>query len=201
MKAGTSTTARSNGQTGVVVRDARVNFTQFHVSPGVPLDTTASGQTYALRNRASRMNLDNACDGGCGGQSTSGVAVIQYPASAPYPLDTSLTQLWTFSAMGNGSFAIVSVMSGMCLDNPYGNAAPSRTLPQTNGTSTMLWQQPCNGLAPQSWRFIPTGDGSFAIQNQASQLFIDAFDANQATQMWTNTNSGDDSQHWQLVVQ
>jgi hypothetical protein len=60
------------------------------------------------------MLLDNYCDG-CSGGATNGVQVIQYPANG------LATQKWTLHSQGSGYFTMVSVQSGMCLDDPWGN--------------------------------------------------------------------------------
>jgi GH43 family beta-xylosidase len=187
----------SNGQVGVVVENTKAEYTSFGVSPNLPLD----GRTFALRNQASRMNLGNACNG-CIGKAVVGAPVIQYPAVAPFPLTTSGTQLWTLHEKHDGYFEIVSALSNMCLDDPFGNSKPARTLPQAEGTSTMLWQHPCKGTDAQLWRFVPVSDASsFVIQNKASMLYLDGFDTAATTQMWVNAKSGTMSQIWQLIVQ
>ena len=176
-------------------------YTNFNVSPGLPLDSSSTPQVYAFRNQSSKMNLDNSCDGGCGLDTTNGTAVIQYATSTPYPLTTSQTQLWTLQHQSNGTFTITSTLSGLCLDDPYANTSPSRTLPQAAGNSTMLWQNVCNGNPSTQWNFIPNGDGTWLIQSQASGLVLDSYDNNQSTQAWLNTNSAGTKQRWQLVIQ
>jgi len=169
---------------------------------GSPSGTISDGATYTLENQASSMLLDNYCDG-CSGGATNGVQVIQYPANG------LSTQKWTLHSQGNGYFTMVSVQSGMCLDDPWGNGTPSRTLPQTQGTSTMLWQQPCNGNPAQTWEFIPQSNGYFVVQNQASTtnngsaMVIDDYygEATQGLQMWLDTANGQAPQNWRLNIQ
>jgi len=169
---------------------------------GSPSGTISDGATYTLENQASSMLLDNYCDG-CSGGATNGVQVIQYPANG------LSTQKWTLHLQGNGYFTMVSVQSGMCLDDPWGNGTPSRMLPQTQGTSTMLWQQPCNGNAAQNWEFIPQSNGYFVVQNQAattnngSAMVIDDYygEATQGLQMWLDTANGQAPQNWRLNIQ
>jgi len=185
-----STTSMSNVQANIV----SVGY------QGAP--TLTNGVTYTFENQASQMQLDNYCDG-CSGGATNGVQVIQYPANG---LET---QQWTLHSQGNGYFTMVSVQSGMCLDDPWGNGTPSRTLPQTQGTSTMLWQQPCNGNAAQNWEFIPQSNGYFVMQNQAattnngSAMVIDDYygEATQGLQMWLDTANGQAPQNWRLNIQ
>lgn len=185
-----------NGQAGVVVENTEAAYANFHVSPGIPLDSVSSGQKYAFRNYQSNFNLDNS------GSTSNGAAIIEWWTSATYPNLIDPRQSWTLSDKGNGYFTIISAKSGQCLDDPWGNKTPSRTLPQAPGSSTMLWQQPCNGAPAQNWRFIPVGvDRGFLIQNQSSGLVIDAYNSNQGTQMWGNTQNGSDLQVWQLIVQ
>ena len=191
----------SNGQVGVVTENTEAAYTNFNVSPGVPQD----GQTYMFLNQASQMRLDNDCDG-CSGAATNGVQVIQYPGNGWE------TQEWTLHSQGNGYFTMVSVQSGLCLDDPWGNGTPSRALPQQNGTSTMLWQQPCNGQAPQNWLFLPQGNGYYVIENQGATqnsgepgtpLVIDDYygEQTQGLQMWLDYANGLSPQNWLLIVQ
>jgi non-reducing end alpha-L-arabinofuranosidase len=169
---------------------------------GSPSGTISDGATYTLENQASQMLLDNYCDG-CSGGATNGVQVIQYPANG------LATQKWTLHSQGSGYFTMVSVQSGMCLDDPWGNGTPSRTLPQSQGTSTMLWQQPCNGNAAQNWKFIPQSNGYFVVQNQAattnngSSMVIDDYNGQttQGLQMWLDTANGQAPQNWSLNIQ
>ncbi len=201
---GQETRHGTNGQAGVIVRNTEANYINFSVSPGVPVDSTTYGLTYAFRNQGSQLSLDNSCDGGCGATSpTNGTAIIQYAPYATYPLNTGVRQVWSLNVQSDGSFTMVNALSGLCLDDPYGNTTPSRTLPQAQGTSTMLWQQPCNGKANQNWVFVPVpdGTGSFYIQSAVSSLVIDGFDTSQNTQSYLNTNTGAASQKWQLIPQ
>jgi hypothetical protein len=148
------------------------------------------------------MYLDNYCDG-CSSAATNGVQVIQYPGNG------WLTQKWTLHSQGNGHYTMVSAQSGMCLDDPWGNGTPSRTLPQSPGTSTMLWQQPCNGNAAQNWKFIPQSNGNFVIENQAatnnngSSMVLDDYfgQATQGLQMWVSTANDLRPQNWHLAHQ
>ena len=169
---------------------------------GTPSGTITDGATYTLENQASQMLLDNYCDG-CSGGATDGVQVIQYPANG------WATQKWTLHNQGNGYFTMVSVQSGFCLDDPWGNGTPSRTLPQAQGTSTMLWQQPCNGNAAQNWKFIPQSNGYFVVENQAattnhgSPMVIDDYygEATSGLQMWLDSANGQAPQNWLLNIQ
>jgi len=162
--------------------------------------TLSDGVTYTFENQSSQMQLDNYCDG-CSGGATNGVQVIQYPANG---LET---QQWTLHSQGNGYFTMVSVQSGMCLDDPWGNGTPSRTLPQTQGTSTMLWQQPCNHNPAQNWEFIPQSNSYFLILNEAATadnsvygtlMVIDDYygEATHGLQMWLDTANGLAPQNW-----
>ena len=187
----------SDGQVGVIVENTKAEYTSFGVSPNVPLDD----RVYALRNQASRMNLSSACDD-CDSRPVDGSSVIQFPAVAPYPDTASATQLWTLRDRQNGYFVIVNSLSGLCLDDPFGNTRPSRTLPQATGSSTMAWQYPCTGAASQLWEFIPVSDSSsFVIQNKASMLVLDSYKTVQGMQIWLNARKGTPQQTWQLVIQ
>jgi hypothetical protein len=118
------------------------------------------------------------------------------------------TQEWTLHTQGNGYFTMVNVQSGFCLDDPWGNGAASRTVPQTQGTSAMLWQQPCNGNAAQNWKFLPQSNGYFVVENQAatnngSPMVIDDYygEATSGLQMWLDTANGQAPQNWLLNIQ
>jgi hypothetical protein len=169
---------------------------------GTPSGTIRDGATYTLENQASKILLDNYCDG-CSGGPTNGVQVIQYPANG------WATQKWAFHSQGNGYYTMVSVQSGLCLDDPWGNGTPSRTLPQVQGTSTMLWQQPCNGNVAQNWKFIPQSNGYFVVENQAattshgSAMVIDDYNGQSTSglQMWLDTANGLAPQNWLLNIQ
>ncbi|WP_446743383.1 RICIN domain-containing protein [Silvibacterium acidisoli] len=166
------------------------------------LPLISDGQSYVFQNESSQMYLDNDCDG-CSGSATDNVAVIQWAS------DGSTAQNWTLHSQGNGYYTIVSAQSGLCLDDPYGNGIPSRTLPQSAGTSTMLWQHDCNGQTTQNWELIPQADGSVIIQNQAATaanggttMVIDDYDAETipGLQMWLYPAMGTATQNW-LVSQ
>jgi hypothetical protein len=170
---------------------------------GSPSGTISDGATYTLQNQASQLLLANDCDG-CSGGPTNGVEVIQNSVTG-LP-----NQQWTLHSQGNGYFTMVSKESGLCLDDPWGNGTPSRQLPQSPGTSTMLWQQPCNGETPQNWEFIPQSNGYFVIENQAAtanngstQMVIDDYDgqSTQGLQMWLSTANGLSPQNWRLDIQ
>lgn len=160
--------------------------------------TLVDGQTYTFENQASGMSLDNDCDG-CGGSPVSGTEVIQYTTNG-VP-----AQQWAIHAQGNGYFTMVNVQSGLCLDDPYGNGTPSRSLPQQSGSSTMLWQVTCNGQTTQNWKFIPQGNSSFAIENQGATInnggtpmVIDVLSgqASAGIQMWLYYANGQSPQSW-----
>jgi len=191
MTAGTPSTASMNAVQASIVGSAYTTPT-----------TLTDGTTYTFQNESSQQYLDNSCDG-CTSAVQSGVAVVQNPASGLF------NQQWTAHAQGNGYFTFVSKQSGLCLDDPYGNGTPSRTLPQTQGTSTMLWQIPCNGQTPQNWIFVPQSDGSYTIQNQGSttnnvgrQMVIADYNAQNTAglQMWLNTSNGLPQENWLVSV-
>ena len=160
--------------------------------------TLLDGKTYTFQNQASGMSLDNDCDG-CSGSPTTGQEVIQYTTNGV------AAQQWTIHSQGNGYFIMVNVQSGLCLDDPYGNGTPSRSLPQQNGSSTMLWQVGCNGNPAQNWKFLPQGNSSFVIENQAATvnnggtpLVIDVQNgqASAGLQMWLYYANGQAPQNW-----
>ncbi len=184
--------------------DSSMNQVQANiVSAGYNGAPVSDGKTYTFQNQASGMYLDNDCDG-CSGGATSGVAVVQNPA------DGLASQQWTLHSKGNGYFTMVSVQSGLCLDDPWGNGTPSRQLPQSQGTSTMLWQIPCNGQYPQNWKFIPQTNGNYVIENEGAtatngttQMVLDVYygRATAGLQMWLDTVNGQTPQNWRLTVQ
>lgn len=171
-------------------------------TPGTPSGTISDGATYTLQNEASQLLLGNDCNG-CSGAPTNGAAVVQNPVNG------GTKQQWTLHSQGNGFFTMVSTLSGLCLDDPWGNGMPSRTLPQAQGTSTMLWQQPCNGQTPQNWRFVQQSDGSYVVSNQAatanngSPMVLDDYDGstNPELQMWLTVANGQPPQNWRLDIQ
>ena len=173
-------------------------------SSSAPSGSIADGGTYTITNQTSGMSLDNDCDG-CSGSPTTGQEVIQYNVNG-VP-----AQQWTIHSQGDGYFTIVSVQSGLCLDDPYGNGTPSRNLPQTNGSSTMLWQVGCNGNPAQNWRFNLQSNGNYVIQNQAattdnpngSAMVIDVYNGQSTAglEMWLYTANGNAAQNWQFDLQ
>ena len=197
LMAGQTPTNGSNGQTGVLVRNTQAKYTNFRVTPGVALDSKKYDLVYAFRNRQTQMNLDNG-----GAKGAEGAAAVQSPPAASYPLPTAKSQLWTPREHGGGVFSIVSVLNGVCLEDPFGNATPSRALPQVQGTSTMVWQKKCNEGSGQKWRFrVSPQGGGFTIENEASQLVLEGFEQAQGNQLWLNTRAGSPAQVWQMVVQ
>jgi hypothetical protein len=187
--------------------DASMNAVQANIVAAAYQGATvplSDGGTYTFQNQKSQLLLDNNCDG-CSGAATNGVKVVQNAASG------LASQQWTLHAQGNGYFTMVSKQSGLCLDDPFGNGNPSRTLPQVAGTSTMLWQLPCNGLAPQNWLFVPQSDGSLVIENQAAttnnaaagtQMVIDDYfgGTTPGLQMWLDTANDLPPQNWVAAV-
>ena len=105
-----------NGQAGVLVESADVAYTNFDVSPGVPLDSRKSGQIYAFRNGMSRLNLDSGCNEGCKPKAVKGGMVFARAPFAPYPLTTSKAQIWRLMDRGAGLFALANEATGFCLD-------------------------------------------------------------------------------------
>ena len=192
----------SNGQVGVVVENTKARYTHFNVSYGVPLDSEVAAQTfnqpyklntlqtYAFRNQATRMNLDNHCLG-CKGAGADSMQVIQYPAAAPYPLTTSATQLWTLHSNTGGSFSIKSALSGKCLADAGNSAAGHGSLQQVS----------CKNSNAQNWTFVPQGDGLFSIRNQATSRAIDSGGAAQATPVQLGDVDASSRQNWLLVIQ
>lgn len=183
--------------------DASMNAVQANIVAagyqGAPV-TLVNGGTYTFQNEKSQLALDNSSGG-----NANGVAVVQNAFTGSTP------QQWTLHAVGNGYFTVESKQSGLYLDDPYENGIPSRQLPQSQGTSTMLWQQPHNGDIAQNWLFVPQSDSSFVIVNQAAttnqggpnvlggaQMVIDDYygGATQGLQMWLTTANGLPPQRW-----
>ncbi len=103
----------SNGEAGVVVQNTRAAYTHFHVSPGVPRDSTSSGQAYSFRNRNSHLYLDSSCAGTRGSASENTGSVVQRAPAASYPDTRDLRQLWKLRDTGEGLFAL-SARSAAC---------------------------------------------------------------------------------------
>lgn len=127
----------SNGEAGVVVQNTRAAYTHFHVSPGVPRDNTSSGQAYSFRNRNSHLYLASSCTGTCGSASENPGSVVQFARAASYPDTRDLRQLWKLRDTGEGSFALSSADSSLCLQNSRGGVKPAQSLatatPHKNG--------------------------------------------------------------------
>jgi hypothetical protein len=127
--------------------------------------------------------------------------------SSKWPVNGVPAQQWTLHSQGNGYFTMVSVQSGLCLDDPWGNGTPSRNLPQQQ--STVLWQIACNGNPAQNGQFLLQNNGDYVIQNQAATanngnpMVIDVFNgqAQQGLQMWLYTANGQSPQNWRLDLQ
>ncbi len=207
LKNGQNAANGSNGQAGVVVENTEAEYREFEISPGVPLDSQSSGQTYAFRNAASRLNLDNGCDGGCGSGTAEGTAggtpVVQLPAAAAYPLTTSPTQLWTLAAQAGGAFKMVSSLTGLCVADSARAGGASHGLSQGEGGSGQVVQQPCTEAANQLWQLVPSGEpSSFVIENEASGLALDGRGKAEGRRVGlSRRGEGDRSHQWLLIVQ
>lgn len=182
-----------NGQAGVLVENARAAFTDFDVSPGVPLDSQTSGQTYAFRNLASRLNLESGCRPGCKGKAAKGSGVKVRVPGAPYPLTTAKSQVWRLMDRGEGIFSIANVLTGLCIE----------TQP-TNGSAVQatLTQEPCKKRRTQAWRFNAAGmNSSFVIVSEENGLALAASEHSPGSSLQAVAANGETAQKWQLVLQ
>ena len=177
----------SNGQAGVLVRDALVKYTDFRVVGGAPLDSKKFDRVYGLRNVASRMNLD-ACGGDCGKKVSEGAAVVQFGASAPYPLTIAKSQVWLLKERGDGVFALVSALDGMCLE-----VSPS---------AAGIVQKKCNDGSGQRWRFrVAAEGGGFVVENETSHLVLDGVGEGEGAQVEGKVGNRSGTQVWQVVAE
>jgi GH43 family beta-xylosidase len=179
----------SNGQVGVAVQNARVQYTSFTVSPEVPVDSDQNSTVFAFRNSQNALELDVAC-GDCKNKNNNETApVVESPAYAPYPLPAWPGQFWRLRTQGN-RFSIVNAMTGMCLE-----------VAAAKGTNTLApVQARCNGETKQQWDFLPAPKkSSFIIRNEATKTALDGNDI-KSRRLSLSVRADAPSAIWQLVT-
>ncbi|WP_306325612.1 RICIN domain-containing protein [Streptomyces venezuelae] len=95
-----------------------------------------------------RYSLENASNGQCLGENDAGYAVLVNTyecGSSP----GSISYSWTYSAGANGTFRLISKVSGKCL--------------QPSGSSVTI--AACNGSTVQSWKVGTTTSSGRTIKN------------------------------------
>jgi GH43 family beta-xylosidase len=182
----------SNGQAGVAAQNAKVEFTSFQVSPGVPVDSGKSDIVFAFRNVQSQMEMQTSC-GDCAhstirtAKQNESAGVIQFPAAAPYPLTAWPGQLWKLEE-DRDDFSIVNAMTNLCLD----------TVSASSVTSAV--ERRCNGADTQRWEFLPAPQrSSFVIRNEATQTVLDAAGTQRGALLTLRQRTDQPSQMWQLI--
>jgi GH43 family beta-xylosidase len=170
----------TNGQAGVRVEGGHARFADFHVIASAPTDGRKTNEMYALRNAASRLNLDNGCAGGCGGKPKVDAAVMQVGPAAPYPSTLSTTQLWMLRENNDGTYAVVSVLSGMCVE--------------ARGDGPV--QEPCKREEKQAWWFVPAATG-FVLENKSTAQAL----ASSGARTVLEAHNGSAAETWMLFAQ
>ncbi|MFI9112402.1 serine/threonine-protein kinase [Streptomyces venezuelae] len=126
-----------------------------------------------------RYSLENASNGQCLGENNAGYAILVNTyecGSSP----SSISYSWTYSAGSNGTFRLISKVSGKCL--------------QPSGSSVTI--TPCNGSTVQSWKVGTTTSSGRTIKNmQDGQCLLTG-------PPWVMTytcNAGDRAQLWRNI--
>ena len=125
--------------------------------------------------------------------STDGSSAERYARAVQTPLRAGDGgQQWSLRHKADGSFEIVSVKSGMCLDVGGHSVADG----------AIIQQFPCSGLPNQSFRVESVGDGYSHLVGSQSSKCLDVTDVSMVPgaklQQWTcSPNNG--NQKWRLV--
>jgi fibronectin type 3 domain-containing protein len=116
-----------------------------------------SGDSYVLVNQASGLAINDP-----GNSNSPGTGMIVWSQ------DAGANSAWKFQPMAagqifpNGNYTLTNLSSGLLADN-IGSS-------QTSGQ--VIDQQVANGGTDQKWIFTYAGNGSYAIQNGASGLYL-----------------------------
>jgi len=100
---------------------------------------------------------------------------------------------WNFMAVGDGSYRIVNVNSGLDLeDNGWGTA---------NGSVADQWQDNGAGSTNEFWRLTQNADGSYKIVNAYSGLLLEdyGFQTGNGAKVDQWADNGGANQHWTLI--
>ena len=98
---------------------------------------------------------------------------------------------WNLMAVGDGSYRIVNVNSG--LDLEVNGASKS------NGGKVNQWQESGSGATNEHWSLVPVGDGSYRIVNVNSGLDMELNGTSGAVDQLPDT-SGAKNEHWNLTM-
>lgn len=178
----------SNGQAGVAAQNAKVEFTSFMVSPGVPVDSQKSSLQFAFRNVQSQMELDISCGDCKDGKRNESAEAVQAPAAAPYPLTAWPAQLWKLKEDASG-FSLINSMTNLCLD----------TAPAAGGSADVV-ERRCDGKDTQRWMLLPVPQrSSFVIRNEATQTVLDTESGQRGARVKLAPRTDEGSQEWQLI--
>lgn len=137
-----------------------------------------SDADYRLVNTANNYCIDDA-----GGSTEWGNQLILWPAN------NLKTQQWhTTQTAAEDYFTLICNFSNLALDNPNGSL--------TVGQHMVQWD--INYSNAQKWRFVPTGTGSFRIQNQRSGYYLDTENQSTASHAYLvqNSYSNSSTQKW-----
>jgi GH43 family beta-xylosidase len=183
----------SNGQAGVAAENAKVAFTSFMVSPGVPVDSQKYATMFAFRNVQSQMEIFINCRDCKDAKNDESADVIQFPAIAPYPLTAWPGQIWKLKESGRG-FSIINSMTNLCLDVAT-EAGPD----SLRGPDSAV-ERRCNGKDTQQWMFLPVPQrSSFVVENEATQTVLDLASMQRGALLKLQLRTDQPSQMWQLV--
>lgn len=165
----------------VVVFQVLINS---YVSRGQELIASTNGSTFRLKYDISQGNCSKSStapppgvtgqfliarhSGKCldvpGGSRNSIIPVQQYSCTG------ANNQTWTFQAIGDGFFRVVSLFSGMCLDVQNFSQQPQ----------ALVQQYPCNGGDNQSFVFQHVSGGYNLIVAKHSGMCLDVSGASTA---------------------
>ncbi|HKW17974.1 MAG TPA: glycoside hydrolase [Terriglobales bacterium] len=99
-------------------------------------------------------------------------------------------QRWNVIAVGNGSYRIVNLNSGLDLEDPgYAN---------TNGSKVDQWEDGGAASWNEYWWFTKQTDGTYRISNAASSLDLEVNGTTGAVDQWQDA-PGANNEHWQLI--
>lgn len=112
-------------------------------------------------------------------------------ATVDIAADTGATyQRWNVIAVGNGSYRIVNVNSGLDLEDPgYAN---------TNGSKVDQWQDGGAASWNEYWWLTQQADGTYRISSAGSGLDLEVNGSTGAVDQWQDV-PGASNEHWQLI--
>lgn len=151
-----------------------VTLTGATLLPTAPISPSSgpvqSGSTYQVTAGGKAIDVP-------GSSTTTGTQLVVYP---PH---TGNNQRFTFTANGDGTYAVKNLGNGLCLDVNGGSTAA--------GAAIIQWT--CTGNANQRWSIVPATAGGYLLVAQSSGLAITADSADKLTQQ---PNTGATMQRW-----